>query len=106
MDNKINYWGINAFLKGTMYEIFESYAYDFLKRPTHEQVEYAKELSVNMECWPNQECVEETDNFVIVNMGKREQPFLIANDKVVFALIVEFRRVKHCGIKKECYNIK
>lgn len=70
--NSMIYWGINAFLKGTMYEIFESYGYDFLKRPTHEQVEYAKELSVNMECWPNQECVKETDNFIIVNMGKRE----------------------------------
>ena len=69
--NSMIYWGIGAFLKGTMHEIFESYGYDFLIKATDAQVEAAKEISIDMTCWPNEGCIKEVDSFIVVNMGSR-----------------------------------
>lgn len=77
-ENQVNgvsmvYWGIDGFSKQAMYYVFDEYGYDFIKKPTEEQIQEAQKLSENMDCWPNENCIMETESFIVVNFNDIRQ---------------------------------
>lgn len=68
--NSIIYWGIGAFGTGKMHDIFEVYGYDFLIRPTDEQIAYGKKFSEDMPAWPSEGSIKEFNNIIVVKMAE------------------------------------
>lgn len=75
-ENQVNghslvYWGISGFSGQAMYYVFDAYGYDFIKKPTEEQIENARELleknSDEIGAWPSKSCIYEAEDFIIVN---------------------------------------
>ncbi len=70
--NSVLYYGVKTFgdvQSPTMIELFRMHGYYFLQTPTVEQAERGTELSGEMEAWPNEGCIKEFEDIIVVNFG-------------------------------------
>lgn len=70
--NSALYWGAGV-LNGdieVLHNFFRMEGYDFLVMPTQEQISQAGELAREMPCYPYAGYIQETADFIIVNLGQ------------------------------------
>ena len=68
--NSVIRWSIDAFFDKTqpfVSELFRMHGYDFVERPTEEQYDRAHDEAESMPSWPQQGCIQEFSDFIVVN---------------------------------------
>lgn len=68
--NSMLYWTTNAWSDKTqpfVSEIFRMHGYDFITSPTPEQYDQAYVESETMPAWPKEGCIQEFEEFIVVN---------------------------------------
>lgn len=70
--NSMIYWSTDAWSDKTqpfVTEIFRMHGYDFVLSPTEEQYDQAMIEAKTMPQWPQEGCIQEFDDFIVVNFG-------------------------------------
>lgn len=70
--NSLLYWAGYAFDDKTqpfVSEVFRMHGYDFVLPPTEEQYDLANAEAETMPHWPQEGCIQEFDEFIVVNFG-------------------------------------
>ena len=70
--NSMVYWIGYAFGEKTqpfISEVFRMHGYDFIVSPTADQYDAAHVEAETMPAWPAEGCIQEFDDFIVVNFG-------------------------------------